>query len=67
MLLQTLHAQIEMINLNFKVTLLVKKRPTRQKGVGTPFPPHYTSGFQPFLNRDPYTNALTLRPHAKLK
>jgi len=36
MLLQALHAEIEMKNLNSQVTLLV------QKGVGTPFLPHYT-------------------------
>jgi len=58
MLLQTLHVQIEMMNLNFQVTLLVKKGPTPQQDVGTPFPPHCTSGFQSFFNRDPYTNAL---------
>jgi len=39
MLLQALHAAIESKNLNLQVTLLV------QKGVGTPFPPHYTSGY----------------------
>jgi len=36
MLLQALHVEIEMNNLNLQVTLLV------QKGVGAPFPPHYT-------------------------
>jgi len=36
MLLQALHVEIEMKNLNLQVTLLV------QKGVRTPFPPHYT-------------------------
>jgi len=36
MLLQALHVEIEMENLNLQVTLLV------QKGVGTPFPPHHT-------------------------
>jgi len=35
MLLQALHVQIEMKNLNLQVTLLV------QKGVRTPFLPHY--------------------------
>jgi len=34
--LQALHAEIEMTNLNLKVTLLVRK------GAGTPFPPQYT-------------------------
>jgi len=34
MLLQALHVEIEMKNVNLQVTLLV------QKGVGTPFPPH---------------------------
>jgi len=37
MLLQALHVEIEMKNPNLQVTLLV------QKGVGTPFPTHYTS------------------------
>jgi len=36
MLLQALHVEIEMKNLNLQVTLLV------QKGVGRPFPSHYT-------------------------
>jgi len=36
MLLQALHVEIEMKNLNHQVTLLV------QKGVRTPFPPHST-------------------------
>jgi len=36
MLLLALHVEIEMKNVNLHVTLLV------QKGVGTPFPPHYT-------------------------
>jgi len=36
MLLQALHVESEMKNLNFQVTLLV------QNGVRTPFPPHYT-------------------------
>jgi len=36
LLLQALHVEIEMKNLNLQVTLLV------QKGVGTPFQPHYT-------------------------
>jgi len=36
MLLQALHEEIEMKNLNLQVTLLV------QKSVGRPFPPHYT-------------------------
>jgi len=36
MLLQALHVEIEMKNPNFQATLLV------QKGVVTPFPPHYT-------------------------
>jgi len=36
MLIQMLHVEIEMKNLNLQVTLLV------QKSVGTPFPPHYT-------------------------
>ena len=36
MLLQALHVEIEMKNLNLQVTLGV------QKSVGTPFPPHYT-------------------------
>jgi len=36
MLLQALHVEIEMKNLNLQVTLLV------HKGVGTPFPPHCT-------------------------
>jgi len=36
MLLQALHVEIEMKDLNLQVTLLA------QKGVGTPFPPHYT-------------------------
>jgi len=36
MLLQALHVEIEMKNLNLQVTLPV------QKGVGTPFPSHYT-------------------------
>jgi len=39
MLLQALHVEIEMKNLNLQVRLLVRK------GVGTgsdPFPPHYT-------------------------
>jgi len=37
MLLQALHAEFEMKNLNLQVTLLA------QKGVGTPFPPHCTT------------------------
>jgi len=37
MLLQALHVEIEMKNLNLRVTLLV------HKGVETPFPPHYTT------------------------
>jgi len=36
MLLQVLHVEIEMKNRNLLVTLLV------QKGVRTPFQPHYT-------------------------
>jgi len=36
MLHQALHAETEMKNLNFQVSLLV------QKSVGTPCPPHYT-------------------------
>jgi len=36
MLLQALHVEIEMKNVNLQVTLLL------QKGVGTPFPLHYT-------------------------
>jgi len=36
MLLQVLHVEIEMKNINLQVTLLV------QKGAGTPFPPHYS-------------------------
>jgi len=36
MLLQALHAEIEMKNVNHQVTLLV------QKGMGMPFPSHYT-------------------------
>jgi len=36
MLLQALHVEIEMKNIDLQVTLLV------HKGVGTPFPPHYT-------------------------
>jgi len=35
-LLQALHVEIEMTNINLKVTILVRK------GAGTPFPPHYT-------------------------
>ena len=38
MLLQALHVEIEMKNLGLRVTLLM------QKGMGTPFPPHYTPG-----------------------
>jgi len=38
MLLQVLLVEIDMKNLNLQVTFLV------QKGVGTPFPPHYTPG-----------------------
>jgi len=37
MLLQALHVGIEKKNLNFQIKLLV------QKGVGKPFPPHYTA------------------------
>jgi len=43
MLLQALHVEIEMKNLNLQVTLLVQKR------VGTrshTFPPHYTPGYK---------------------
>jgi len=36
MLLQALHVEIEMKNLNLQVTLPVRK------GLGTAFPPHYT-------------------------
>jgi len=36
MLLQALHVEIEIKNLQVPVTFLV------QKGVGTPFPSHYT-------------------------
>jgi len=36
MLLQALHVETEINNLNLLVALLV------QKGVRTPFPPHYT-------------------------
>jgi len=36
MLLQALHVEIVMKNLNLQVASLV------QKGVGTAFPPHYT-------------------------
>jgi len=36
MLLQVLHVEIQMKNINLQVTLPV------QKGVGTPFPPHLT-------------------------
>jgi len=39
MLLQVLHVEIEMKNLNFQAKLPV------QKGVGTPSPSHYTPGF----------------------
>jgi len=39
MLLQALHVEIQMKNLNLQITLLV------QKGVGTPFPPYSTPGF----------------------
>jgi len=46
MLLQALHVEIKTKNLNFQVTLLTQKVwervPTSRKGVGTPFPPHYT-------------------------
>ena len=37
MLLQALHLEIDMKNLNLQVALLV------QKGVGTPFPPPYNT------------------------
>ena len=49
MLLQALRVKIEMKNLHLQVTFLVQKVwervPTPKRGVGTPFPPHYTPGF----------------------
>jgi len=45
MLLQALHVETEMKNLNYQVTLLV------QKGVGTPFPPHYTTSGKSDVNQ----------------
>jgi len=45
MLLQALHVEIEMKNLNFQVTLVVQKR------VGTPFPPHYTPAGRSDVNQ----------------
>jgi len=41
-LLQALHVEIEMKNLNPQVTILVQKVTSPKKRAATPFPPHYT-------------------------
>jgi len=47
-----LHVKIEMKNINLQVTLLIT---IVQKGVGTPFPSHYTPGYTVY-HHSPFTD-----------
>ena len=70
MLLQALHVEIEMKNLNLQLTLLVQKsvgtRSHTKKGVGAPFPHYHTAGHATIFETRAFTLACTcLCPHEK--
>jgi len=53
MLLQALHVEIEIKNINLQVTLLVPK----DVGMGTPFTPHYNPAGSSDANQQSYLAA----------